>query len=626
MTIGGRRVGGGEPCFVVAEAGVNHNGEVELARRLVDAAAAAGADAIKFQTFRAEGVAAADAPKAGYQLETTDGDESQLEMLRRLELDRDAFAELKARAEERGLAFLSTPFDVASVDLLDGLGVAAFKVASPDLTNLPLLEEIARRGRPVILSTGLADLDEVEAAVDAVRAAARASWSCCTACRSTPRGPRTRISEQWRRWRSGSGCRSATRTTPRARRSALAAVALGACMLEKHVTLDRSLPGPDHRASLEPEELAALVRAVRRVEAALGDGVKAPTAAERRNAAVVRRSLAAAADLPAGAELTREMLTALRPGTGIPPARIDEVVGRHLRRDLVARRAPRPGRPGMRTIGVVTVARSDYGIYRPVLRALAERDDISLQLYVGGMHLLERFGSTVEEIERDGFPIAERVDFLLPEDTPQAVAESIGRGVVAFAEAFSRTRPDLLLVLGDRFEMFAAGIAALPLALPVAHIHGGELTEGADRRGDPPLAHEAQPPPFRLDGGSMRAASSSSARSPGASSSAARPPWTCSRTSSRCRPRSSPRDRRPPARADPARHLPPGHARPRTDRRRSRGDARCDRGVRAGRRAHLSERRHEPRRGGRARSSGSRPETSATRSCEASARTPTSRS
>jgi UDP-hydrolysing UDP-N-acetyl-D-glucosamine 2-epimerase len=133
----------------------------------------------------------------------------------------------------------------------------------------------------------------------------------------------------------------------------------------------------------------------------------------------------------------------------------------------------------MRTIGVVTVARSDYGIYRPVLCALAARDDVRLQLYVGGMHLLERFGSTVEEIERDGFPIAERVDFLLPDDTPQAVAESVGRGVIAFAEAFTRSRPDVLVVLGDRFEMFAAGIAALPLGLPLAHIHGGELTAGA---------------------------------------------------------------------------------------------------------------------------------------------------
>jgi UDP-hydrolysing UDP-N-acetyl-D-glucosamine 2-epimerase len=132
----------------------------------------------------------------------------------------------------------------------------------------------------------------------------------------------------------------------------------------------------------------------------------------------------------------------------------------------------------MRTIGVVTVARSDYGIYRPVLRALAQREDISLQLYVGGMHLLERFGSTIEEIERDGFPIAERVDFLLPEDSPQAVAQSIGRGVIGFAEAFTRSPPDLLVVLGDRFEMFAAGVAALPLGFPLAHIHGGESTEG----------------------------------------------------------------------------------------------------------------------------------------------------
>ena len=334
VTIAGRRIGGGAPCFVIAEAGVNHNGDLELARQLVDVAASAGADAVKFQTFRADGVASAGAPKAGYQLETTAGDESQLEMLRRLELDRDAFAELKVLAEGRGLVFLSTPFDVAAVDLLDRLDVAAFKVSSPDLTNLPLLEEIGRRRRPVILSTGLADLAEVETGVAVVRAAGARDLivlHCVSEYPARPEDANLRaMATMAERLAVPVGYSDHTEGTE----VALTAVALGASVLEKHFTLDRSLPGPDHRASLEPDELAGLIRAVRRVEATLGDGVKAPTDAERRNAPAVRRSLAAVTDLPAGTELTREMLTALRPGTGIPPGLIGEVVGRHLRRDL----------------------------------------------------------------------------------------------------------------------------------------------------------------------------------------------------------------------------------------------------------------------------------------------------
>ena len=241
VTIAGRSIGGGAPCFVIAEAGVNHNGDVELARRLVDAAAAAGADAVKFQTFRAEGVASAAAPKAGYQLETTDRDESQLEMLRRLELDGDAFRGLKAHAEERGLVFLSTPFDVASVDLLDGLGVAAFKVASPDLTNLPLLEEIARRGRPVILSTGLAELDEVVTAVAAVRAAGAGDLVVLHCVSEYPARPEDANLRAMATMADRLGVPVGYSDHTEGTEVALAAVALGACLLEKHFTLDLSL-------------------------------------------------------------------------------------------------------------------------------------------------------------------------------------------------------------------------------------------------------------------------------------------------------------------------------------------------------------------------------------------------
>ena len=334
VTVAGRAIGPGEPCFVIAEAGVNHNGELDLARRLVEAAADAGADAVKFQTFRADGVASGEAPKAGYQLATTDRAESQLEMLRRLELDATAHGELKRLAEERGLVFLSTPFDASSVELLDGLGVDAFKVASPDLVNYLLLDDLARRGRPVILSTGLADLAEVKAAVARLRNGGCDDIVLLHCVSEYPAPPADANLRAMATMRDELGLPVGYSDHSEGDAVALAAVALGASALEKHFTLDRSLPGPDHAASLEPAELKRLVAAVRAVEESLGDGVKAPAESERANTATIRRSLAAAGDLPAGATLTRETLVALRPATGISPARLDEVVGRRLRRDL----------------------------------------------------------------------------------------------------------------------------------------------------------------------------------------------------------------------------------------------------------------------------------------------------
>lgn len=334
MRIGSKEVGPGNPCFVIAEAGVNHDGDLQLALRLVDAAADADADAVKFQTFRADRVASPDAPKAAYQEALTPAGESQLEMLRRLELGADGFARLQQRAHERGLVFLSTPFDVESVELLDRLGVAGFKIASPDLVNPLLLEDVGRRGRPVILSTGLADLTEVEAAVETLRAAGTHEivvLHCVSAYPAPVEEANVRaIVTMSTALRLPVGYSDHTEGDE----AALAAVALGAVALEKHLTLDPSLPGPDQRASLDPESFAALVRRVRLVELSLGTGVKSPSESERRNAPTVRRSLAAAGDLAAGTTLRREMLTALRPGTGIPATQIAEVVGRRIRRAL----------------------------------------------------------------------------------------------------------------------------------------------------------------------------------------------------------------------------------------------------------------------------------------------------
>lgn len=336
ITIGDRTVGGGAPCFVIAEAGVNHNGDLEMAKRLIDVAAEAGADAVKFQTFRAEDLATADAPKARYQEETTGSNEGQLEMLKRLELDEAGHKTLAGHCRLRGILFLSSPFDEACADMLEDLGVPAFKIPSGELTNLPFLRHVAAKGRPMIVSTGMATLSEVFAAVEAIREAGNPGLTllhCVSAYPAQPEDANLRAMDaMMEAFHLPVGWSDHTAGIE----ISLAAVALGAAVIEKHFTLDRSLPGPDHRASLEPDELRAMIRAIRNIEASLGDGTKAPTADEAEVAAMARKSLVAARDLGAGTVLADGDLAARRPGTGLPPGRLDEFLGRMLIRDLAA--------------------------------------------------------------------------------------------------------------------------------------------------------------------------------------------------------------------------------------------------------------------------------------------------
>ena len=336
ISVAGRGIGPGYPCFVVAEAGVNHNGEPEKTFRLVDAAVRAGADAVKFQTFTAEQLATRDAPKAGYQAEVTGSGESQFEMLRRLELSAEAHRELLAYSRQHGILFMSTPFGEDSADLLDELGIAVFKIPSGEITNFPFLAHVARKGKPMIISTGMATLGEVETAMRVVRDAGARDLvllHCVSNYPARPSDVNLRAMETM----------AAVFEVPvgysdhtAGMEVALAAVALGACVLEKHVTLDRSLPGPDHRASLEPAEFAALVTGIRTVEGALGNGCKEPAASEAEMAAVARKSLVAARHIPAGSKLTEEMLAAKRPGTGLSPAMRSQLLGRVVSRDIPA--------------------------------------------------------------------------------------------------------------------------------------------------------------------------------------------------------------------------------------------------------------------------------------------------
>ena len=334
MDIGGRLVGAGHPVYLVAEAGVNHGGEVERALELVDAAAGAGADAVKFQIFDVDRLVARGTAKAEYQQVAGGADETQDEMLRGLQLGRDAFALIAGHARSRGIAFLASPFDEVSVDLLVELGAPAIKIASPDLVNLPLVEHAAATGRPLVLSTGMADMKEVRTAVEAARAAGATELvvlQCTSAYPARPEDANlATMATLARELDVPIGFSDHTVGTT----VAIAAAALGACLIEKHLTLDRASPGPDHASSLEPAEFAALAVACRTAAAAIGDGVKKPAEAELANLPVVRRSVAAAVDLPAGSLLTRSALVALRPGTGIPAASLEDLVGRELARDV----------------------------------------------------------------------------------------------------------------------------------------------------------------------------------------------------------------------------------------------------------------------------------------------------
>ena len=307
---------------------MNHNGDVDRAHRLVDAAAGAGADAVKFQTFRADRLASAAAPKAAYQAARTGAAQSQLDMLRALELAPEAHAELQAHARDRGLVFLSTPFDEESADLLEALDVPAFKVPSGELTNLPFLAHLARKGKPLIVSTGMAGLGEVEAAVREIEANGAPGLVLLHCVSSYPARPEDSNLRVMATLAAAFGAPTGYSDHTLGIAVPLAAAALGACVIEKHFTLDRSLPGPDHQASAEPAELTALVEGIRTIESALGDGRKRAVAAEADTAAVARRSLVAAADIPAGAPLTPDLIALRRPGTGLPPALQPFLLGR----------------------------------------------------------------------------------------------------------------------------------------------------------------------------------------------------------------------------------------------------------------------------------------------------------
>ena len=334
LNLGGRLVGLGNPCFVIAEAGVNHNGDINMAHRLVDLAVESGADAVKFQTFQTERIISRRAPKADYQVKNTGADESQFDMIKALELPEEGFAQLMAHCQDRGILFLSTPFDHESVDILARLDVAAFKVGSGEITNLPLLEKIAGHGKPMIISTGMATIGEVETAVRVAQEAGTQEVILLHCVSNYPADPADVNLTAMHTMSRAFGLPVGYSDHTVGLEVPLAAVALGASVIEKHVTMDKSLPGPDHFASLEPDELKRMISGIRIVEKSLGHGRKEPAESETNTIAVARKSLVARLDLPAGTVLTEEMIDIKRPGNGLPPVMRPHLVGRALRVDV----------------------------------------------------------------------------------------------------------------------------------------------------------------------------------------------------------------------------------------------------------------------------------------------------
>ena len=324
--------------LIIAEAGVNHNGDLELAKQIVKAAANAGADLVKFQTFTAEGLAIDSAPKADYQNQTTDQKQSQFSMLRQLELTAEMHEQLIVYCSKQGIGFFSTGFDLESVDYLASLGADRFKIPSGEITNLPYLRHVGAFGKPLILSTGMATLGEIEAALDACEIAgtprSRVTVLHCNTEYPTPMSDvnlRAMCSI-----RDAFGVAVGYSDHTLGIEVPIAAVALGATVIEKHLTLDRNWPGPDHKASLEPDEFAVMVRAIRNIEQAMGDGIKRPSPSEAKNKPIARKSLVAARSIKAGERFTPENLTAKRPGTGVSPMRWDTAMGRTATRDYGA--------------------------------------------------------------------------------------------------------------------------------------------------------------------------------------------------------------------------------------------------------------------------------------------------
>ncbi len=516
ITIANRTIGKGNPCFIIAEAGVNHNGSLDLAKKLVDAAVEAGADAVKFQTFKTEDIVTEEAEQAAYQKENTGKSESQYAMLKRLELSEEDHKELAHYCAQKELIFSSTPHSsIRDADFLATLGVSFYKIGSGDLTNLPFLHALAQTGTPLIVSTGMGNEEEIKEAYETIKNVGKSPvvFLQCTTSYPCP-------SEL----ANVKGIDTLQKTIPvpigySDHTTSLApgalAAALGACVIEKHFTLNKNMEGPDHKASLDPAELKKYVELVRFVEKEkmpvenvysiiqqekginlestpatfLGNGSLAPFEEELAIAKVARKSVVAAQDTPTGTVLTDKHIAFKRPGTGLSPkyayGKHNVILGKTTKTTIKKNTAVTLEMLGDAPIQTpwkvlyVSGSRADYGLMRHTLQAIQKHPSLSLHIAVTGMHLMEEFGKTEQEITHDQIPFTV-LDAKYTKDDKKSMALFLGDFTQKLTQFMYEHTPDVVLLLGDRAEMLAGATVAAYLGIPVAHIHGGDVSSTVD--------------------------------------------------------------------------------------------------------------------------------------------------
>lgn len=333
IKIQNRFIGEDERVFVIGEAGVNHNGDINLAKKLIDAAKDAGCDSVKFQTFKAEGVVTENAERAGYQVKNIGGDETQQDMLKKYELNYHDFIELKDYCDEKRIIFLSTPHSEDAIDFLENL-VPAYKFGSGDLTNIPALEYTAKKGKPMIIGTGMATIDEVKEALNVIYAQGNKEVIMLHCTTNYPCSLEEVNLRAMQTMREELDCLVGYSDHTNGIIVPVMAVAMGACVIEKHFTLDKNLPGPDHKASLEPDELKEMLNAIRDAEKALGSEIKGPAESEKEIMKVARKSIVAKVDIQKGTAITKGMLSIKRPGNGLEPKYINKIIGKKAKVDI----------------------------------------------------------------------------------------------------------------------------------------------------------------------------------------------------------------------------------------------------------------------------------------------------
>lgn len=496
INIAGKKVGENCPIFIVAEIGINHNGDLELAKKTIDAAATAGADAVKFQTFFVEEENTKETQKVAYQKIGEKDTESFIEMIKKYEFGEKEFRILINYCHGKRIIFFSTPSEEKSARFLNKLGVPVFKIASNDMVTTPMLEEVASFGKPIILSSGMSALFEIREALEAIRNQDNDQIVLLHCTSNYPCALKDVNLLAMQAMGKELDILTGYSDHTQGIEASVMAAGLGACLIEKHFTLDKNLSGPDHKASLDPSEFKKMVIAIRNIEKMnsvqkekalmkiknfskiMGSPEKRILESEKEMMLMCRKGIVSRHNIKKGEILTLRDIAFKRPAFGLPPKFYKQVVGRRVSADISVDGFIKLTDLAKKIV-YVTGTRAEYGVMKLLLDKMAGSGFFDVSLLVTGAHLSRKFGHTIDEIKNDGFKIAGIINMKIEDGTNTGMANSMGLGIIGMAKKLSLVKPDLVILTGDRDETLAAAISAKHLNIPIAHISGGDTTRGA---------------------------------------------------------------------------------------------------------------------------------------------------